>query len=376
MSRFSFISHPVIQLHDFIPGIMPGIEKLVTVHYDPAQSIILGMLTEKKNKSYTTRSLDINEILPSLTRLMDDKNPYSWYNRQNLPFEVETRGMNPTLNIFSELQNIVLLIRVPDSKKEMNDLIFLYLNENPSNFGVTNSINPLTTDNKSIIAFLLNNTIRSYIRMQQNDMEALKKNNKRTKHIIQQADQLKDQINRTADNYGESLVKLCQHLVQEYAANTGRKITLTPSALTKIKSFQGDIRELETIVHEAIAYAEGLMIDESEHIEVSEWHIVTEHLPGLEESHGKEAEPQEDKYSRTVMLLDKLENAALVVKNKRLKMTGTNVGAACEVPISAPAISDALFNHKSKIKSLITMHPHKWDILKKEFRPVQNILKK
>jgi hypothetical protein len=375
MGRFSFIAHPVVQLHEFIPGIMPGIEKIVTVHFDPAEAMILGMLTEKRNKTYSTRSLKIDEILPSLTRLMDDKNPYSWYNRQNLPFEVETRGMNPILNIFSELQNIVLLIRVPDSKQEMNDLIFLYLNENPSNFGVTNSINPLTTDNKSIIAFLLNNTIRSYIQMQRNDLEALKKNNQRTRNVIRQADQLKDQINRTADNYGLSLVKLCQHIVQEHTSKTGRKVTLSPSALEKIKTFKGDIRELESIVQEAIAYAEGLMVDESETIEISEWHVMTERLPGVEESHDKEAVVQEDKYSRTFMLLDKLENAALVVKSRRLKMTGTNVGAACEVPISAPAISDALFNHKSKIKSLITMHPHKWEILKKEFRPVQNILK-
>ncbi len=374
VNRFSFITHPVLQLHEFIPGIMPGIEKIVTVHYDENLGMILGTLTEKQNKTYSTRKLNIEEILPSLTRLMDDKSPYSWFSRQNLPFEVEKRGMNPSITIFSELQNIVLLIRVPDSKQEMQDLVFFYLNENPSNFGVTNSINPLTTDNKSIIAFLLNNTVRSFIQLQRNDITALKQVNKRTRHVIRQAGLLKEQVSRTAENYGVSLIKLCRHIVDEYAAKLGKKMELAPSALDKIKNFNGDIRELETMIRDAIAYAESLTVSDSEPIEITEWHIVAD-APLPDSTGNAEKQEVEDKYTRTIQLLDKLESAALVVKQRRLKMTGTNVGAACEVPITAPAISDALFNHKSKIRSLVTMHPHKWAVLKTEFRPVQNILK-
>ncbi|HPE58197.1 MAG TPA: hypothetical protein P5514_02415 [Bacteroidales bacterium] len=374
MKTFSFITHPIAQLHDFIPGIMPGIEKIVTVYYNENQNMVIGSLTEKIQKIYSTKPLKIDEILPSLVRLMDDKSPYSWYSRQNLPFEVESRGMNPTITIFSELQNIVLLIRVPDSKNEMNDLIFLYLNENPSNFGVTNSINPLTTDNKSIIAFLLNNTIRAFLNIQRNDKSALKQINRRTRSIIQQAETLKEQIDKTAENYGVSLVKLCQHIVDEHQNKSGRQIRLSSSALQKIKAYNGDIRELETVIRNAIGYAESLAIDESESIEINEWHLFSEPVLNVSDAPQEEKLPQEDKYSRTVQLLDKLESAALIVKQKRLKMTGTNVGSSCEAPISAPAISDALYNHKSKIQSLVTMHPHKWSVLKEEFRPFQNIL--
>lgn len=376
MKTYSFITHPIEQLHDFIPGIMPGIEKMVTVYYDERQDMVVGKLTEKKQKRYSTKNLNIDENLPALVRLMEDKSPYNWYNRQNLPFEVENRGSNPTMTIFSELQNIVLLIRVPDSKNELFDLIFLYLNENPSNFGVTNSINPLTTDNKSIIAFLLNNTIRAFLSIQRSDKNALKLNNQRTRGIIQQAEQLKQQIDRTAENYGESLVKLCRHITDDFAAQNQRQASLSASALQKIKNYTGDIKALEEMMRNAITYAESLLIDESETIEISEWHLYSDGDLTFSEYDSKDKLPAEDKYTRTIQLLDKLENAALVVKDKQLKMTGTNVGAACETPITAPAISDALYNHKSKIKSVVTMHPHKWPVLSQEFRPFQNILNK
>jgi len=59
----------------------------------------------------------------------------------------------------------------------------------------------------------------------------------------------------------------------------------------------------------------------------------------------------------------------------QLKLTGTNVGKACPVPISAPAISDALYNHKSKIINLMKTYPDKWDVIRTDFRPLKNVIK-
>jgi hypothetical protein len=44
-------------------------------------------------------------------------------------------------------------------------------------------------------------------------------------------------------------------------------------------------------------------------------------------------------------------------------------------PISAPAITDALSKNRILIRQLITRHPGKWEIIRQEFRPLQNILK-
>lgn len=374
MASYSFINHPLVKLHDIIPGILPGIEKMITIHYDDHERMIKGKLTEKENRSHTTLPLNLDKILPSLQRYMEEKNPYDWYNKQNLPFEIEKNQSTPSITIFSELQNIVLLIRVPDMKQELNDLIFLYLNENPSNFGVTNSINPLTTDNKSIIAFTLNNTIRTFINLQHGDKEILKSLNRKTRLIISQTESLKDEMARTKENYGISLVKLCEQIVESIARKEQTNYILTNGALDKLKGYKGEIKELEKIIREAASYASSLLVDENEDIEITEWHIVFDLEKPLDKSSQPEVQ-KTDVFTKTIQLLNKLETAALVVQNNELKLTGTNVGMACPVSITAPAISDALYNHKARINSLLVKYPDKWKTIRSDFRPLKNVMK-
>jgi hypothetical protein len=374
LKPFSFIYHPIEKLHGIIPDIMPGIKKIITVHFDNSKNRIFGILTENGNGNYATRELNIDTALPSLQRYMEEKSPFSWLSLQSLPFDIEKKTDKLTIDIFSELQNIVLLIRVPDEMNQLNDLVFLYLNENPSNFGVTNTVNPLTTDNKSIIAFLLYNTIKTLIQGQNEDREVLKFANMRTRQVINNTETLKQELERTRDNYGLSLVKLCQNYIRDWSARNRKKYILTPAALEKIKKYKGDLKNLDCIIAETISYVDNLYFGVQGEIEISEWHIHFDPVTtGSTDIRNKMA--KEDKYAKTIALLDKLEKAALQVKSKHLKLTGTNVGAACPTPISAPAISDALYNHRGKINSLIITYPENWETIKSEFRPVMNILK-
>lgn len=83
-----------------------------------------------------------------------------------------------------------------------------------------------------------------------------------------------------------------------------------------------------------------------------------------------------DKYGKTIQLLNKLEEAALKVKNTNRKMTGTLVGKSCRSPITHAAISESLYNHRFKIKKLVALYPERWSTIRSEFRPFMNILKK
>ncbi len=353
---------------------MPGIKKMVTVHFDSSKKRITGILTDNDNGGYTTRELNIDTALPSLQRYMEEKSPFSWLSEQSLPFDIKKENNKLSIDIFSELQNIVLLIRVPDELNQLKDLVFLFLNENPSNFGVTNTVNPLTTDNKSIIAFLLFNTIKTFINGQNEDREVLKSANFRTRQVIAITENLKQELERTKDNYGLSLIKLCQNYIHDWSAKNSKKYVFTPGALNKIKKYKGDLKNLERIIAETVSYVDNLYFGVQGEIEISEWHIHLDTATGGKMETKTEV-AREDKYAKTLALLDKLEKAALQVKSKHLKMTGTNVGAACPVPISAPAISDALYNHRGKINNLIKTHPENWETIKNEFRPVMNILK-
>ncbi|MBN2172876.1 MAG: hypothetical protein JW731_02005 [Bacteroidales bacterium] len=374
MENYTFIYHPFHHLHQFIPSILPGIEKIVTVYYDTSDRLIRGSLTEKTNKIYSTKQLNIDKLLPTLQKYMEVKNPFDWYSKQSLPFEIESKSLNPSLDIFSELHNIVLLVRIPDESGEFNDLVFLYLNENPSNFGVTNSINPLTTDNKSIIAFFLYNTIKTYVWESRKNKQVLKKNNQRTRDLIDRAELMKQEMHITNENYSLSLVKLCQQFVSDWSERTGINYKLSAGALEKIKNYKGDIRDFENIINDTVTYINSLYLEDQKEIEILEWHLQLIPAGGYKSVRKEVVDSSSDRYGKTKQLLDKLENAALVLKTRNLKLTGTNVGNTIPVPISAPAISDALYNHKSKINSLLKQYPDKWITIRSEFRPLRNIM--
>lgn len=374
MHNYTFIKHPIEKLHEIVPDILPGIEKIITIHYDESQKIIKGFLSEKQAKEYIKQPLNINSILPSLQRFMEEKNPIDWYGKDTLPFEVDSKTQDKAINIFSELNNIVLLIRIPDSLSKFNDLVFLYLNENPSNFGVVNSINPLTTDNKSIIGFVLHNTIKTFVNIQKQDRKTLEQFSNLTNVVIGQTEIQKFELQRTKENYGISLVKLFQQYISDISKDNGKNYRLSAGAIDKVKSYKGDLKTLESIAQNTIWYVDSLTVGMNKSVDILEWHI---HFEGVEnESTVIPSDKQEDKYAKTRLLLDRLENAALTLKSQRLKMTGTNMGKACAVPISAPAISDALYNHKSKINSLLAMYPDNWNTIRNEFRPIKNIMNK
>jgi hypothetical protein len=69
-----------------------------------------------------------------------------------------------------------------------------------------------------------------------------------------------------------------------------------------------------------------------------------------------------------------LEEAANIVLKQKKPLIGTNVGKAFEKPITAPAISDALKNHRKTIKDLINENPQRWTLIRNEFKPLINLL--
>jgi hypothetical protein len=180
------------------------------------------------------------------------------------------------------------------------------------------------------------------------------------------------------ENYGMSLIKLCRQHLSVESSKSGRQYTLSTGAMDVIKNYSGDIKALEEMLVKTLDFVNNLYFDrDDENIEILEWHLQFDedgqkHVAAA----SGERKQHEDKYSRTVTLLDKLEDAALKVKSFNLKMTGTNVGQHCPDPISAPAISDALFNHQTKITNLLSMYPGRWETIRREFRPLKNIVSK
>lgn len=360
-------------LHDFIPELLPGIKKVISVYYDEGK--LKGIFTKKTGNAYSTKSMNLEGMDGVLERYMESNSHYDWYSKQSLPFEVHDLDTKAIKDIFSELENVVLLIRLSNTAKNKKSLVFIYFQENPGNFGLTNSINPLTTDTKSMIAFLLRNQLEYHMNQREQNLRALKAHNKHTRSIISRAENERDEFKRIRHNYGMSLVKLCKQYIQEYSRKSGTEFTLSEGAIERIKNYKSDLGKLSELFLKSLAYAESLHLDENTgSIVILDWHLQLDSTATDETPTALSASKSGQKYEKTILLLNKLEQAAMRVKTERLKMTGTNVGQAFKQPITAPAISDALFNHKAKINTLVLRYPDKWKTIRAEFRPLRNIL--
>lgn len=376
MSNFSFTGNPVIKAMQLSSSILPGIEKVVTIYYSPESSSVKAKsFLNTINSEPIVEEIFIDEHSGQTDKLRRQYSYFHWLRKDDVPFEIQEKKKDSQMNVFNELENVILSLGFlnPDDRK--HDILLLYFNQDLSNFGVADSSRFLTPDHKKIIGVLLYNTYKTIIELARADTSTLLNYNESTKSLIKKLAQTKEELEKAKFNNGQSLADLSKLYVKEVSEQHTRfNFILTDDALHKIKTYQGDITELKGIVRKAIEYVSTLYYDNAS----PDIYITEDYLNFDLQLPHKISRPQEvqlyDRYSKTLLLLDKLETAAKEVLARNMDLTSSNVGSACSTPISAPAISDAVKKHKGKIIHLLNKYPDRWKLIRKDFRPVRNIL--
>jgi hypothetical protein len=376
MTTFSFTDNPVLQVLKNAHSILPGIEKVIGVYYCPETSEIkIKNALHNTSKEGLLEESDFTYESGMIDNLRKSNSYFYWLRQEETPFDEKQKKKAAQMNVFQELENTILVLGYLNEHDNKNDLLFFYFNQDHSNFGVSDSNKVLTADNKKIIGFLLYNSVKTMIETFRKDSDALNAYNENTKSIIRRYSQSRDDLEKTKNNYGLSLVDLCKSYVKECSENNTRfNYILSDDSLEKIKSYQGDITALKIVITKAINYVNNLYHDSS----ATDIYITVDYLNFETIGAGTATKPQEvqlyDRYSKTILLLDKLENAARDVVARNMDLTSANVGNACSTPISAPAISDAVKKHKNKIIHLLNKYPDRWRLIRTDFRPVRNII--
>ena len=354
--------------------LIPGLGKCVIIYYSAVRSDIVSKQLVKPGYDSVEEELVIEETSSELiNKFRNSKDSFYWLKKDEVPFEVETDKIIQ-MDVFSELEKNILLLCLQNENDKKKDLVFCYFNENFGNFKISKSDKPLSADNKSIIGMLLYNSINTYLQVLKRDLNEFVYVNKVTQSIINNLKDSEKRIETLLESKQQNLLAYCKEYLSESTIR-GRKFKFSDGALEKLKDYDGQISQLKKIVKKAAVYvgsvnygmAENNLVIEDYHLNFDE--SLKKHLDEIIVNY-----ESGDRYSKTMRLLDKLEEAAnkIIAENKML--TSANVGLACENPITAPAITDALKKHKSKILTLIKDNPNKWGTIKKEFRPLMNIL--
>jgi hypothetical protein len=367
---FSFIEQQIVNILKISGLLIPGIEKVIAIYYDQTLKNICAKFIKQNSSGLQIEDFLINDSSKIIEELRIKKEPVNWYKKGELPFE--TKDANKIImEIFSELENVVLLMRFYNEDDKKSDLLFFYFNKNAGNFEICKSNKSLSVKNKNIIEFLLYNSIKTIMETNRQDFKILQLLIENMKSNTQNNNLIKEELKITKKRYGQSLENLCKSYVEEISSQRNKEFKLTDDALKKISNYDGDINNLKIIMERAISCIENINFEnDNEVLMINEWDI----------NFNLKTKPDEnklimtDKYTKTELLLDKLEKASQEAKSNNFSLTSANVGKLLPTPITAPAISDALKKHKKTILYLLKKYPDKWRIIRNEFRPLLNII--
>jgi hypothetical protein len=375
---FSFSEKPILFILQRFPSLLPGIEKVVSIYYDKEYERLNAYAILKVKDDYVLEETKVNDTEGKLQKFRRDSAPYLWMQPEDIPFEIKSEE-RVQLSIFNELNNNILLLKILNEFDGCHDLYFIYFNQNLSNFGIVNSKRSLTTENKSIIGHLLRNSIESYLKDFKEDRELFISLNENNQTVINELTQSRKELTITREKNRDGIIHLCKSYLVDLSRENGHNFLFSDEAIKKLREYDGELGLLRIILDKSVRYAQTMLINGNiQDILISDYHLIfdsakhkrnVEILPLSEQTSDIPA-----RYNKTFLFLNKLENAAQTVKSKNLLLTSVNVGNEFPSPITPSAITDALKNHQSKILYLFKELPTRWQIIRCEFRPVQNIL--
>jgi len=375
---FSFIGDEFGNVFQYSDLFLPGIEKIVGVYYshNDKQIRILSRKRDEMIESDFDDILQKRENLVMIQKFRSSSQPFNWIRKDDLPFELPQpkKILAPTL--FTELENVILVLRFQNEIDQMNDLLLIYFNQNLGNFGLSKSDKILTIENKTIIGHLLYYQFKSILQMNLSNKELLRTLNKVVRAVIHENNSLKDQYNQLQASYGENIVNIARQHLMDLFKDFERTYNLADDAVEKMRGFKGNLRHLPIILKNAVIFTENLLIPESnESVNIQSYTLDFDSYQVVDKTE-QFTRKIDSRQSRAMQLLDKLERAAKHLKSKNVPLIGLKIGKAMDPPVSAPAITDALGKNREMIRQVLEKYPDKWETIRKEFKPLLNQLRK
>lgn len=334
----------------------PGIDKVWVISEKIDNETFI--LQEANQESDHLQLVDKVQI--KRNNFLNTKHFYRWISLDETPLSSDKEA-RMQYNIFDEYKNRILHLFLPESENGLM-LFYIFFNQDQAITGL-HTDNRLSTENKQLVS----HTIYHLLTYERKCYE----------HNNYVAGELQATQRRMAGKQPTAhLETFIETFIKDYIAQTAKEnqihATITEEALKYLTTQPFTPKEIEQVIDQALAWLINFSVNDDEKFTIQVSHVIKE------DNHTEKQENIENKhqprYNRTYELLEKLETAGQKVLNSSQKLTGGNVGQAFEPPISAPAITDALRKHAGKIRTLTQLYPNRWQIMRNQFKPLQNVL--
>mgnify|MGYP000966806368 CR=1 FL=1 len=369
--KFSFLGHDLEIILSQSRQLLPGIRRMDAFYHDSSTETFTAVTINPEDDPPEPYELMIEGKAEPLLKLIHLKSSYSWYADEELPYNI--KGSSPKIpDVFSELNKVVLMIRLSNDDGSARDALVIYFREKMSNFGMNLAQKELTAEHKEIIAHMLINmvtTVRNIARLDRTVWNPIKE-------IMKENHFKMDQTTRKLDDlmqrYQERLVDSCNYFLSNISANEGRKYVFTEGALRLIKSSSVEYYKIENAIKLAVQLANNFHSDdEGPQIEITE-NFLNFNAAKLEE---EKSDLADTVYEKPFNYLTSLELLAEKVKAKNLQVKSQTVVDEMENPVNPSAITWMVNHNMKAIQHLFRLYPDKWPIIRNEFKPILRIIK-
>ncbi|HOV11452.1 MAG TPA: hypothetical protein PLT47_07685 [Bacteroidales bacterium] len=414
--KFPFSMHDAEHVLCSTDHIVPGMRRVVYVYYSAIHRQIRSVeALPPYGDPKDLRSFFLDEKdLPLIKKMREEKNDFLWYAEKELTFlcgnENAATDDIPKIEAAKHKKNIpslkketgqcstdeeslrhILMITIRNEHDNNNDLFFYFYNDNLSNYHLSNSSDALVHYDKLVIGLkmfnminLLVETSRNYRSMLKNTITDLKNKNEALKKSLTESEQQNEHYHKSVVDYALEILHKLSSDSQQYV------FELSESAVSKFRGFKGNLNDLQKKLKEITANKALQNIDlhpENDFEAALTWEFEIEkskqtisieasdlNFEQLVAPVKEQAVISNGLITSTYKLYDKFEEACEKVKLEGLPLTAYNVGQKCLRKMSPPAISFALRAHKKWLNRVLDDNKDKWPIIRKEFKPLINIL--
>nr|WP_321410451.1 hypothetical protein [uncultured Carboxylicivirga sp.] len=312
-----------------------------------------------------------NEIQTFLNNESKINSSFQWLNANRLPFITIEQPKIGQLDLFTESKYLVLHVKQKLGNKDSNAHFYLFFRDNKSNFGITESKESYTTSEKAIIGRLAKNYAESIVSNFLRSISSTIQFKESTQKLL-----ISKQEENDAQN--NDFHKWNNYWLDDYLYSLGKRdgfnYVIHDDARKLLIEKCSNLSQLKKSIEDSFVYICNLSFAEpGDTIELIPVYLIVASLANISDERNININ---NRISKTVDLLNRLEKSALIVLNTGNSLTSAEVGKNMDRAITAPAISDALKKNKVRILQLLSEYPDQWPTIRKHFKPVVNLFEK
>ncbi|MBM3405403.1 MAG: hypothetical protein FJY10_11015 [Bacteroidetes bacterium] len=377
--QFSFLSHPVFGAVERLFKTIHGLERVYCTLFDHRDRRVKVMHVIKINEDIDSEELMLADYLHDVEQERNEGEGYKWIQKDEVPFSKTDRfpvEQTVRYDLFTELYKSVLKLSVVNPYDKKSDLIFLHFHGKSTLLGLSGGNKELTLENKAIIGQLILGFLKDQINNAYHDQQTLNDYKEDIRNTTRMLIEGKRSLELIRQDHETSLEMLCRSILENFSAKEKKNFLFSEAAIAFCRKYQGDLERLSPIILRAAHLAEVVdHTDRQGHMIIQEDFLKAAMIPA-DDTVREVRLVREDGEQKVIDLLDTYEKAAEIVKAKGLPFNSAEVANHCYGGITASAITDALKRHHKRIIELLKKYPERWPIIRSEFRPMLNMIRK